>query len=285
MGEAPSAYERHRTKICCQERCETLGGHPASIAEVIIARETPFRQEVDALACLSSPGLTLQFLCTQPEYGTRSLLFTEAPLGITFKAESPIQVKDVQLGSLADRFGVQPDWLLASIDGEDVLQSDWNYVLRKVDALSSLLPPAVLSELLPQALQLDFEAVEGLATTVRCYKQPLGLWLAPATSNSPLGLLVASVSPNGHAEQLGIKKGWRLQKVCGRSVVGEDPQDVVDSISKLLSWTTLKARPKVVPKRRVRQSGELRHSGRQSLLSQSLLSEASTLVYSSASEA
>lgn len=240
----PSAYRCQAYEICCQENCEDPDDPNLPLASIIVDEGSCLQVEAEPALTDHCPpaAMTLEFLCRWSDHSCRSIVFTEAPLGITFKAfRTPVEVKVVQQGSPADVFGVGPDWVVLTVDGEDVSQSDWKYVVRKVDALSRSLPRALsIPQESQQALRLDFE-VEGLSKTVWCSKLPLGLWLAAGTSSPPVGLLVGSVSPNGHAEQLGIQKGWSLQKVGGRSVLGEDPQDVFDSITTSLSCGVVQA--------------------------------------------
>lgn len=225
----PSAYRCDAERTFCTghcENCDASGLHPrVNFIDV----DDGMKAQPALSNSFPLQGLTLEFLCGQH---LRSAHFTESPLGIVFKPyKSPLQVKLVQPDGLAERLGVEPNWIVVSVDGEDVSHQDWRYVVMKIDSVARYLPRFERIRLdLPECLELDFE-VMGEMQTVSCYKVPLGLRLAPG----PAGLLVEFVAPDGHADQLGIQKGWTLQKVGKRSIVGEDPQDVLDSITTALS--------------------------------------------------
>lgn len=67
-------------------------------------------------------------------------VFCKRPLGLEFKKDNPFKVSSVESGSSAASQGVQPEWRLAEVAGEDVRSMDWVRVMRMVGVYARRLP-------------------------------------------------------------------------------------------------------------------------------------------------
>mmetsp|Transcript_107912 Transcript_107912/g.315510 ORF Transcript_107912/g.315510 Transcript_107912/m.315510 type:complete len:158 (+) Transcript_107912:81-554(+) len=48
------------------------------------------------------------------------------PLGLDFRKEVPLKVKNVKVGSAGEELGIAPGWTIVSIDGKDISANNFN---------------------------------------------------------------------------------------------------------------------------------------------------------------
>jgi hypothetical protein len=74
----------------------------------------------ESVAVQAFSGLVLGFLLPDGSEQTVSFVGEKPPLGIAFKKRMPITVRKTAPGTASERLGVQADWIVTTVNGEDI---------------------------------------------------------------------------------------------------------------------------------------------------------------------
>lgn len=138
---------------------------------------------------------------------THAVRFTKRPVGFDFHREAPIKVDRVVQGSHAEQLGVQPGWVVRSIQGEDMHGRDFE---AKFDHFCKALRD------LPGGMQVNFRLPDGSEKAVMLTQKPVGFDFRKATP-----ITVDLVEPGGHAAEVGIQPGWVIHRINGEDMSGK----------------------------------------------------------------
>lgn len=72
--------------------------------------------------------------------GLRTVVFWKRPLGLEFGTQAPICISGVVRGSAAERLGVQTQWVVTQVNGEDVSECSFEQQFGLLKRLSARLP-------------------------------------------------------------------------------------------------------------------------------------------------
>jgi predicted metalloprotease with PDZ domain len=153
---------------------------------------------------------------------SKSIEIKEAPLGISFDNKLPIVVKRCDPESSGAKAGVQPGWLFKSIGGESLNGLDYLATMELLKTKVSPLPKPEGADVLPPGcLVIEFETDAGVKK-VGFTKKPFKM-----TFDQKVPVVVKSVDDGGHAQELGVQKGWQIKSIGGKDVASKDFKSVL----------------------------------------------------------
>mmetsp|Transcript_69437 Transcript_69437/g.137292 ORF Transcript_69437/g.137292 Transcript_69437/m.137292 type:complete len:425 (+) Transcript_69437:62-1336(+) len=106
---------------------------------------------------------TLRIVFLTPDGDQAARIFTECPLGLTFRSKLPIVIKRVQDGSHAAQLGVKVGWAMQSINGQNLVGMTLLQAYNKFVCSSAPLRQCMLVRTAP----LDAVRVETLSTKLK----------------------------------------------------------------------------------------------------------------------
>lgn len=144
------------------------------------------------------------------------------PLGIDFSTTVPVSVKSVKPNSHAVDVGIQPGWVVLSINGENVHGWEPNAVFAKLSrAVQTRSASAPSDKTFPSTwssiwiFRADFSCAQPISARHVNFSNrapPFGMdFEMPA-------MRVKRVVPGGHAEELGVQPGWVVTSINGQDV-------------------------------------------------------------------
>lgn len=137
----------------------------------------------------------------------RTFNVAKKPLGVVFNGTTvPITVDSVRTSSHGEELGIQKGWALKSVGNEDVSKKEHADVIAILQKYVAPLPND------SKSVNLCF-GTSGKDQIVTVSRKPLGMQFG-----SVAPIIVSSVKPRGHSEQVGIKVDWVLKKVGDEDV-------------------------------------------------------------------
>jgi len=103
------------------------------------ANAATVRDKINEL-CQHLPSVYQIVMSFEDEGETKSIIFSRAPMGLRFWAQSPFKVEEVKPGSFADEQGVRSGWKLLSVAGQDVEDMRWEDVMQTIEDHAKILP-------------------------------------------------------------------------------------------------------------------------------------------------
>jgi len=214
-----------------------------------------------AAGSAAPPGGKLVLEFERPDGSVETVDFSgrAPPMGLDFAKSSPVTVHRVKRGGHAAELGIQPAWLLKSVNGRCVEDVPFGEAMEMLHlaarsgadgpAVGAGLPTGVLSMSAsgPQApmcsapmptpgvssrtkefpdqggLVMVFQLPDGSSRTAdfRGRNPPLGMDFDRDTA-----LTVKNVKPHGHGEELGVEPGWLVTHINSTPVEGKSPMEV-----------------------------------------------------------
>jgi len=188
-----------------------------------VAAEPPKAAEAPApTPAPKGPSVSMEFRAGAE---TKTVEFTEGPLGMSMKGSMPMTVTGISGDGAADKAGVRPDWVFTKIAGEALDGLDYNAAMDKLKQATAPLPKTAPQEFPADAVVIEFADENRRTWKFAFTKKPLGMAF---DNNMPVK--VKSVVANSPAAGLGIKVGWTFNSIGGESVKGKDYKKILSTI-------------------------------------------------------
>eukprot|EP00747_Dinoflagellata_sp_TGD_P186253 gnl/TRDRNA2_/TRDRNA2_43185_c0_seq1.p1 gnl/TRDRNA2_/TRDRNA2_43185_c0~~gnl/TRDRNA2_/TRDRNA2_43185_c0_seq1.p1 ORF type:complete len:142 (-),score=22.21 gnl/TRDRNA2_/TRDRNA2_43185_c0_seq1:78-503(-) len=111
---------------------------PDGTNEYVVVDPVSQESVIPAQSPKSVGVMTLGFEIAEGQ--SKSVAFTQRPMGLDFAMRAPIIISDVTKGSIADELGVQRGWKLTSVNGKDLAKTDFQNQYDLLSKLTKQLP-------------------------------------------------------------------------------------------------------------------------------------------------
>merc|ERR1719329_391237 len=107
---------------------EEPANEPKIISAVTEPEPTPAPTPLAPAVQQAVPSETMTLRFQTPDQGNVEKSWTHRPLGLDYSKKAPIRIMNTKPGSNGAALGVQKDWVIIAVNGEDVIGKDFAYV-------------------------------------------------------------------------------------------------------------------------------------------------------------
>lgn len=144
---------------------------------------------------------------------------SEAPLGFELSTAMPLKVVSLEAGSVMEKAGVLPGWILTKVGEQDVMSLNYQDAAALIAKETANLPQRQVSTgtlEAPFVVTFCVAAEDGEVTRdIKFDEKPLGMMF-----ENTMPLIISRVVLGGNAEHLGVKPGWRIKAMNGKAMAG-----------------------------------------------------------------
>jgi len=166
----------------------------------------PVEEAPAPAAAAAGPSLTIEF-----DQGT--VVFSAAPLGISFSSTVPLVVNTINADGVGDKAGVKKGWKFVKIAGESLEGKDYAAVLEILKAQSAALPKVEQPTFPSDACVMEFLDGDGRVYKIGFTKKPMGI-----SFDGSKPIRVKKTIPGGVAEGLGVQVGWEFKSITSSAL-------------------------------------------------------------------